>query len=83
MDEDSGPLGVFFIRQMRLHYLTARYVFCVRVIFLSRPGVVLKGGLQAFGIMLKELEHTYALLHTLTYVQCITNLTGAMIDIYE
>lgn len=62
MDEDSGAFGVFFIRQARLHYLTARYVISVRVTFLSRLGFVLKGGLRALKIMIEELEHTYALL---------------------
>lgn len=66
-----------------LHYRTARNVFFVRVTFLFRPGFVLRGGLRAFRIMLKEFKYTYALLHILIHVQCITNLTGAMINMYE
>jgi len=36
-------------------------------------------GLRAFGLMFEELEHTYA---PFTYVQCIMNSTGAVMDMY-
>lgn len=67
MDEYLVHLLFSSFGKMRHQYLIAWYVLSVRVTFLSRPGLVLKGDFRAFGIMLKELEHVYALLPWLMY----------------